>query len=163
MTFAALNIVVEGEDAMLQLGAKLASRLVSGMLVYLEGELGMGKTTLARGIIQSLGHSGAVKSPTYTIVEPYELAALTVYHFDLYRLEQAQELEFMGVRDYFDGSSVCLIEWPERGKGVLPSADIVITIERENVGRLVIFRSHTALGEQLVQWMAETVTPAGVE
>ncbi|MCL4110206.1 UNVERIFIED_CONTAM: hypothetical protein GTU68_026726 [Idotea baltica] len=134
------------------------------MLVFLEGDLGMGKTTLARGIIQSLGHRGAVKSPTYTIVEPYELSTVTLYHFDLYRLSDPEELEFMGVRDYFDGRSVCLIEWSQRGAGFLPPADLVITIESEREGRLLHFEPRTMQGEGLVQSMAEiTVGSAGAK
>jgi tRNA threonylcarbamoyladenosine biosynthesis protein TsaE len=157
MTGASTQCSVLGEKAMLELGALLARQLVAGTLVYLEGDLGMGKTTLARGIIQSLGHKGAVKSPTYTIVEPYDLPAGTVYHFDLYRLSDPEELEFMGIRDYFDGRSVCLIEWPRRGAGFLPPADLVITIEHEHEGRLVQLNPGTATGENLVQLMAEKI------
>lgn len=164
MTAASIKFSVDGEEAMLTLGAQLAKHLVPGTVIFLEGDLGMGKTTLARGIIQSLGHIGAVKSPTYTIVEPYELLSGTVYHFDLYRLNDSEELEFMGVRDYFDGSSICLIEWSGRGAGVLPPADLVITIEPEREGRLVQFEPGTLLGENLVQLMAEiTVGSAGVK
>ncbi|MFT6050705.1 MAG: tRNA threonylcarbamoyladenosine biosynthesis protein TsaE [Halioglobus sp.] len=164
MTEASTQCSVFGESAMLELGALLARHLVPGILVYLEGDLGMGKTTLARGIIQSLGHKGAVKSPTYTIVEPYDLTAGTVYHFDLYRLDDPEELEFMGIRDYFDGSSVCLIEWSQRGAGFLPPADLVITIEPAQEGRLVQLDPRTAAGETLVQLMAEKIAGlAGVK
>ncbi len=120
---------------MLELGAVLSRILGGGTTVYLEGDLGMGKTTLVRGVLRRKGVNGAVKSPTYTLVEPYELGGLTVYHFDLYRLGNPEELEFMGIRDYFDAESLCLVEWPERGRGFLPPADLVINIEPEGRGR----------------------------
>jgi tRNA threonylcarbamoyladenosine biosynthesis protein TsaE len=136
---------------MIALGGRLGAALTPGVVVFLNGDLGMGKTTLARGVIQSLGHSGAVKSPTYTLVEPYELPKFTVYHFDLYRLGDAEELEFMGVRDYFDEHSVCLIEWSQRGAGFLPSADLVINIEREGLGRQVWLQAFSTLGEGVIE------------
>jgi len=141
---------VADEAAMTALGGKLAKAQLPGLIIYLNGELGMGKTTLVRGFIQSLGHCGAVKSPTYTLVEPYDLGGVSIYHFDLYRLTEPGELEYMGMRDYFDGVSVCLIEWPERGKGVLPPADLVITIEREGLGRRVSLLPLSVSGESVV-------------
>ena len=139
-----------GEQAMVALGGELARALVPGVVVHLEGELGMGKTTLSRGIIQGLGHDGAVKSPTYTLVEPYEHTAIPVYHFDLYRLGDPEELELMGIRDYLDGRSLCLVEWPQRGEGVLPPADLVITIEAEGAGRSIELRASSASGEAVL-------------
>lgn len=145
-----LTLESPDEAAMIALGARVAAAREPGMTVYLNGDLGMGKTTFSRGFIRSLGHSGAVKSPTYTLVEPYELGAFTVYHFDLYRLGDPEELEFMGVRDYFDGVSVCLVEWSERGRGVLPPADLVINIERQGSGRLLQFCAASPLGNRVV-------------
>tara|TARA_R110000764_G_scaffold110472_3_gene197010 strand:+ start:11361 stop:11834 length:474 start_codon:yes stop_codon:yes gene_type:complete len=137
---------VEGEEAMQQLGGEIARALVARGVVYLEGNLGMGKTTLSRGMIRGLGHVSAVKSPTFTLVEPYELPAATVYHFDLYRLVDPEELEFLGVRDYFSADSLCLVEWPEKGRGVLPRPDLTITISVEGAGRRLLFTGQTEHG-----------------
>jgi tRNA threonylcarbamoyladenosine biosynthesis protein TsaE len=146
------NVATEAD--MERLGAGLAAALDggrSGLMLFLHGELGAGKTTLVRGILRGLGYTGAVKSPTYTLVEPYQMSGLTVYHFDLYRLNDPEELEFIGVRDYLEGSGVCLVEWAERGAGVLPVPDVDIVIERQEKGRVVRFSSGTDKGAMLLR------------
>ena len=128
-------------------GGRLARALRPGLLLTLTGDLGAGKTTLCRGIVQGLGHSGAVKSPTYTLVEPYEHTRIPVYHFDLYRLGDPEELELLGFRDYFGGDlggdCLCLVEWPERGGGFLPAADLAITMAMQGDGRRVTLEAAT--------------------
>jgi len=122
-------MLIKNEQQMLEYGQQLATELKAGMLIYLEGDLGAGKTTLVRGVLQGFGHQGAVKSPTYNIVEEYNLASQHVYHFDLYRLNDPEELEYMGIRDYLSNENICFIEWPDKGHGLLPAADLIIEIQ----------------------------------
>lgn len=137
------------------LGGQLARALHSGV-IYLEGDLGAGKTTFTRGFIQGLGHQGAVKSPTYTLVEPYVFDQLTVYHFDLYRLADPEELEMIGIRDYFDETALCLIEWPGKGQGFLPPADLRLTFSlAETSGRHLQIDALTPLGRQALQQLPQ--------
>jgi tRNA threonylcarbamoyladenosine biosynthesis protein TsaE len=137
-------------DAQEALGRELAAALQGQGIVYLEGELGAGKTTLTRGVLRHYGHQGAVKSPTYTLVEPYELPAITVYHFDLYRLTDPEELELMGMRDYCRPGALVLIEWPERGQPFLPPADVIITIRADNNGRELEFAAQNEYGRSVL-------------
>lgn len=142
-----LVLRVTSAQHMERLGAQLAPALPKLRLVYLYGELGSGKTTFVRGLLRACGHRGAVKSPTFTLVEPYALAGLEIYHFDLYRLAEPRELEFIGFRDYVRHNSVCLVEWADRGEGFLPPADLELRIrQRSDDERIVelVARSATA-------------------
>lgn len=130
--------------------AGLVSESSHGLVVFLEGDLGMGKTTLSRGLMRGLGHQGAVKSPTYTIVEPYEHLDPPAYHFDLYRLGDPEELEYMGIRDYFQGRNLCVIEWPERGRGILPVPDLLVCLEKSGEGRSALISASTTRGGRLL-------------
>ena len=145
---------IDNETDMVALGEQWGHALAAepgAATVFLVGDLGAGKTTLSRGILRAFGHTGAVKSPTYTLVEAYEFPARAVYHFDLYRLGDPEELEYMGIRDYFDERSICLIEWPARGAGVLPAPDWQIEVKVEGLGRRIGIRALTPLGEALLQ------------
>jgi tRNA threonylcarbamoyladenosine biosynthesis protein TsaE len=131
---------IDNEADMVAFGERLGRAFRAqpkSQCIFLNGDLGAGKTTLSRGILRAFGHTGAVKSPTYTLVEIYEFPERRVYHFDLYRLGDPEELEYMGIRDYFSDGSICLMEWPERGKGILPEPDMLIDVTVQGSGRLV--------------------------
>lgn len=136
------------EAATLALGADFSDALQSGLTVYLHGDLGAGKTTLVRGLLQRLGHLGKVKSPTYTLVEPYVVSGLELYHFDLYRFIDPEEWDALGFRDYFNARTVCLVEWPEKAETMLPAADILINLIPWNTGRQAVITANTAMGKQ---------------
>lgn len=144
-----VTLYLADEQAMSDFGARIARVTQGHGLIFLEGNLGMGKTTLSRGIIRGLGHVGAVKSPTFTLVEPYEIGDIRAFHFDLYRLVDPEELEFLGIRDYFEDDAMCLIEWPDKGAGFLPKPDltITITISPQDSGRSLKILSQGSRGE----------------
>ncbi|MET0379357.1 MAG: tRNA (adenosine(37)-N6)-threonylcarbamoyltransferase complex ATPase subunit type 1 TsaE [Spongiibacteraceae bacterium] len=149
-----LTLQLENEAATIRLGAALAAAfedLPEGLVVYLQGDLGVGKTTLCRGLLQALGHPGAVKSPTYTLVESYTPGALTLHHFDLYRLHDPEELEFMGIRDYFGPDTVALVEWPQRGGGHFPPADLQLALALAGDGRTAALTAVSPRGQELVE------------
>lgn len=136
--------------AMEALGQKLASLSPPGCKLFLQGELGAGKTTLVRGFLRGHGYEGIVKSPTYTLIEPYQLNDLEIYHFDLYRINDPEELESIGIRDYFSGSGICLLEWPEKGAALLGSPDIFIQIQYQDDQRKVSLEAKTSAGKDII-------------
>lgn len=148
-----VSFFIADDAAMRALGARLAKACPPGCVIYLIGELGAGKSTLARGFLQALGHGGAVRSPTYTLVEPYELPQRQVYHLDLYRLADPEELEFLGLRDWLEHDSILLVEWPQRGAGVLPAADLTLTIMYAGAARDVTLLASSAKGEAVIAAM----------
>ena len=138
------------ENAQLEFASRLAQHSFAGMLVFLIGDLGTGKTTFVRGFLRAMGYKGIVKSPTYTLVEPYKLAKCMVYHFDLYRLADPEELEYAGGRDYFDGDSISLIEWPQQAEGYLPEPDLIINLSYAEEGRNLDISAGTTSGRKVM-------------
>lgn len=147
--------LIENDSAMRALGARLASACPDRCVIYLVGELGAGKSTLARGFLHALGHEGAARSPTYTLVEPYDLPARHVYHLDLYRLADPEELEFLGLRDWLEQDAVLLVEWPQKGEGVLPKADLVVEIDYEGSARQVHLQAMSDCGHLITKTLAD--------
>ena len=142
-----VTLYLADEEAMTAFGARIAQTTGGHGLIFLEGDLGAGKTTLSRGIIRGLGRTGAVKSPTFTLVEPYEIGDIHAFHFDLYRLVDPEELEYLGIRDYFEDDALCLIEWPRNGAGFLPKPDLTITISPQDSGRSLKILPQGSRGE----------------
>lgn len=157
----ALQVFLPDEDATVNVGRQLSAVLQGKGLVTLRGNLGGGKTTLCRGIIQAMGHKGAVKSPTYTLVEPYELGDKRVMHYDLYRLADPEELPFLGIRDYLDSETLTLIEWPERAGALLPDPDLTLNLEVQDGGRLLRCEPGTPRGSELLSKLATLLDEIG--
>jgi len=139
------------EAETLALGAELAPALAPGLVIYLAGDLGAGKTTLARGVLRGLGHTGKVKSPTYPLVEVYKLSRLYLYHFDFYRFSDPREFDDAGFREHFNADSVCLVEWPEKAAGNLPAADVKIVMQVEGTGRRIEIFADTEAGRHCIE------------
>ncbi len=139
------------ESQQIALAQKVAQFLKSSFVLLLKGDLGVGKTTFARGFVHASGFEGIVKSPTYTLVEPYPINNdRTCYHFDLYRLGDPEELEFIGARDYFNEKDVCLVEWPEKAEGYLPVADWICEFSHQETGRNLTVLAATDKGKKLM-------------
>ncbi|HJW25187.1 MAG TPA: tRNA (adenosine(37)-N6)-threonylcarbamoyltransferase complex ATPase subunit type 1 TsaE [Rhodocyclaceae bacterium] len=139
------------EAATQRLGQILAPLLKPGMVIHLEGDLGAGKTTLVRALLRALGHTGPVKSPTYSLVEVYAVSSLYLYHFDFYRFESPEEFLDAGLGEYFHDASICLVEWPEKARGVAPPADLSCRFEHAGDGRRAELIPHSAAGEACVK------------
>ena len=140
------ELFIADARAMERLGRQLAAISPPGSRIYLQGELGSGKTTLVRGFLRGYGYQGKVKSPTYTLVEPYDVGARTIIHIDLYRIRNSDELETLGWREYLDGDGICLVEWPELGAARLGEPDILINFQVVETGRVVKLQGRTAIG-----------------
>lgn len=151
-----LHIDLPTEVDTLRLGTALAPLLQPGAKVYLSGDLGAGKTTLVRGMLRALGYSGAVKSPTYTLVELYNVSRLDLHHFDFYRFNHSDEWDDAGFREIFAGEGVCLVEWAERARAKLPQADIEIFLEQIDSGRRARLQAFTATGTHLLKGLRQS-------
>ena len=154
MTTKKSTIFIANEEATVAIGKRLGYAMqqqTQAVVIFLQGDLGVGKTTLCRGILRSLGYQAAVKSPTYTVVESYALTQRVLHHFDLYRLSHPQELEYLGIRDYFSAQTLNLIEWPDKGYGVLPSADLVVELSVKAHGRRLSLHHQSTVGQAILQ------------
>ena len=155
-----ITLKLADEQATLKLGADFARSLIAGVNVYLHGDLGAGKTTLVRGALNGLEFFGKVKSPTYTLVEPYQVQInkkmTNLYHFDLYRFMDEEEWEAAGFRDYFNSNSICLIEWPDKAGSLIPQADIDVYLELSGEGRIARLIGNTTAGKVCLEHYQES-------
>lgn len=142
---------IPNEKEMLASGSRFATRCPARAIIFLQGDLGAGKTTWARGFLRGLNYLGLVKSPTYTLVESYEIDTQCIFHFDLYRVAEPKELVYIGLEEYVNRSAICLIEWPERGKGLLPKPDITLFIQIAANGRTIEATAGSPVGTTLLQ------------
>ncbi len=145
------SLVLEDERRQVAFAEQVAAALSTSAVFFLQGDLGTGKTTFARGFIHASGFDGVVRSPTYTLVEPYPVSGnRTCYHFDLYRLAEAEELDYIGARDYFNETDVCLIEWPQKAAGFLPEPDWLCAFFYHDAGRMIEVTACTEKGNELM-------------
>jgi len=146
-----MELQITSEAEMEALGGQLAGAVTDGCSIFLRGPLGVGKTTLVRGFLRALGHGGKTRSPTYTLVETYQLGSFEIHHFDLYRLNDPEELENIGIRDYFSDHAVFIIEWPERGGDVLPPCDLEINMLYDGTARKLFIKACSPAGKALAR------------
>ena len=137
------------------LGDSASQFISAGVVIFLKGDLGSGKTTLCRGVLRHFGYSGAVKSPTYTIVEPYEIEFGQINHFDFFRIKHPYELDFIGINDYFLPDMLCLVEWPEKGIGAVPKVDLSVSIETDGATRKISLTPDSEIGERIFSRIKE--------
>jgi tRNA threonylcarbamoyladenosine biosynthesis protein TsaE len=149
-----MQFYLADEEKMLALGAKVAKVFTAGIL-FLNGPLGAGKTTFSRGFLRGYHYQGKVKSPTYTIVESYHLLEKNIFHFDFYRIQDAKELHYIGIEEYFQPENICLIEWPEKAFPLLPAPDIVCHIAHQQTGRLIQLTAKTPQGAEMLQALGD--------
>ncbi len=148
---------LKDEQATIAVANTFAQVCEPPLTLYFQGPLGAGKTTFIRAFLRALGVEGKIKSPSYAIVEPYHLADFDIYHLDLYRLAHVDELEMIGIREYFSPRSICCIEWPEHGKGVLPTPDMDFILEYQEQGRQLTLTAHTQRGAVVCEQLKENL------
>jgi tRNA threonylcarbamoyladenosine biosynthesis protein TsaE len=153
-----ITLVLADEPATLALGAALARAIARGLVIWLDGDLGAGKTTLVRGLLRALGDTGPVKSPTYTLVEVHPVSGLDLYHFDFYRFSQPEEYLDAGLDEYFGGQGVCVVEWPDRAAPYLPAADLLLRIEHQADGRIARLSAQGERGEKCLAELTRALT-----
>lgn len=158
-----MQVQLDNEEAQVAFGKALGQALQGRGLVYLEGELGAGKTTMTRGMLRAYGYQGAVKSPTYTLVEPYELGSQRIYHLDLYRLSDPEELEFIGGRDVLADDAIIFVEWPSRGEGWLPTPDLRLVLEVTVQGRFASLTACSSKGEDVLVLLQSKISSDQLE
>ncbi|OGV33045.1 MAG: tRNA (adenosine(37)-N6)-threonylcarbamoyltransferase complex ATPase subunit type 1 TsaE [Legionellales bacterium RIFCSPHIGHO2_12_FULL_35_11] len=145
------------EYASAQFAKTLSQFLITPLVLTFSGEIGMGKTTIIRFLLQSLGVTSSIKSPTFSLVETYSFTNMQIHHFDLYRIHDESELDYIGFRDYFGDQDICCIEWPERAKYSLKNIDLAFDIVRQREGRDIIINAHSPSGEAILKGLASTL------